>query len=257
MCLLETSQNSTLFWNLFALFIGWPYGPFLRDAPLPGFLYCLKYPGFGCLHCADRSLYDIISGEQSRRLLMLSNRSRSTLVSYNDRCAASSRTNKQTRARICIALIIHLLTRHDWSIIFIPACYCQTTLDVLGNIKSWPGCVPYKCTYDHPTYLGSSKFKCTRSITDRCGVVSGADAQQSGVSARGVCRCGKCSRCKLRKDRLHARHRIRPKRIRVWCCATCGAQKKVKTHDHSHFVTLRSKQWLHCNLKWFLSYLDK
>ncbi len=21
---------------------------------------------------------------------------------------------------------------------------CQTTLDVLGNIKSWPGCVPYK-----------------------------------------------------------------------------------------------------------------
>ncbi len=38
--------------------LGWPYGPFLRDAPLPGFLYCLKYPGFGCLHCAGRSFFD-------------------------------------------------------------------------------------------------------------------------------------------------------------------------------------------------------
>ncbi len=30
-----------------------------RDASWPGFLYCLKYPGFGCLRGADRSLYDI------------------------------------------------------------------------------------------------------------------------------------------------------------------------------------------------------
>ncbi len=33
---------------------------------MPGFLYCLKYPGFGCLHCADRSLFDIISRELER-----------------------------------------------------------------------------------------------------------------------------------------------------------------------------------------------
>ncbi len=30
-----------------------------RDASWPGFLYCLKYSGFGCLRCTDQSFYDI------------------------------------------------------------------------------------------------------------------------------------------------------------------------------------------------------
>ncbi len=139
----------------------------------------------------------------------------------------------------------------------IPACNWSNCFGCFRQYKN-PGqdMSHVNGTYGHHTYLGTSKFKCTSIITDRC-VVLGADAQQSGVSARGVCRCGKCSRGKLRKDRLHARHRIRPQRIRVWSSVTRGAQKKVKTHDHSHFVALRSKQGLHCHLKWFLSYLDK
>ncbi len=42
------------------------------------YIDCLIYPGFGCLHCACRSLRDIHESyrEHSRWLLMLSNRSR-------------------------------------------------------------------------------------------------------------------------------------------------------------------------------------
>ncbi len=49
-----------------------------KNAPLQGFLYCLKISGFGSLHCADWLLHHESYREQSRQLLMLSNRSCST-----------------------------------------------------------------------------------------------------------------------------------------------------------------------------------
>ncbi len=59
-----------------------------------------KISSFGCLHCVDRSLYDIRESyrEQSRWFLMLSNCFCGTLVSYNDRSAqrrfkSNERTN--------------------------------------------------------------------------------------------------------------------------------------------------------------------
>ncbi len=99
--------------------IGWPYGSFLQDTSLPVFLYCLKYPGFGCLDFADWSLYDIHENysEQSRWLLMISYRSRCT---FNDRCAATLQvewTNKNVRV-FDRSHRSHLLTCHVWSIIY-------------------------------------------------------------------------------------------------------------------------------------------
>ncbi len=95
-----------------------------KNTPLQGFLYWLKYSGFGSLHCGDWLLHHESYREQSRQLLVLSNRSCSTLFSNKDRCAAWIWMNEQTR--ICIALII--LTLNTF--------YSQTALDVLGNIKN-------------------------------------------------------------------------------------------------------------------------
>ncbi len=73
--------------------------------------------------------------EQSRRLFMLSNHSCGTLVSNNDRCAASSRTNEQTHARICIAFIGLTFSCATIGRLCAIPVVGQTTLDVLGNIK--------------------------------------------------------------------------------------------------------------------------
>ncbi len=43
----------------------------LWEVSLPGFLFCLKYPGFGCLHCAGRLLCDIHECYREQRLLLL------------------------------------------------------------------------------------------------------------------------------------------------------------------------------------------
>ncbi len=114
------------------LFLRWPYGPFLRDASLPGFLYCLKYPGFGCLHCAGwslRDIHEICYREQCRRLLMLSNRSHAYLGVFliGAQQHFKSQTYEQTRAHICIALNVlcrsHLLSAMIGRLCTIPACY--------------------------------------------------------------------------------------------------------------------------------------
>ncbi len=77
--------------------------------------------------------------EQSRRLLMLSNRSRGTSVSYNDQCAASSRTNEQTRARICIAFIVLTFLRATIGrLCTIPACYWSNYFGCFRQYKN-PG----------------------------------------------------------------------------------------------------------------------
>ncbi len=168
------SQISCLF------FIRWPYGPFLRDASLPGFPYCLKYPGFGCLHCAGRSLCDIHESyrEQSRRLLMLSNRSGAYLGVFFDRCAAMlqvKRTNKHVRIFASLwSFSVDLTFSHAAPRLVDYVQYLhvigQTTLDDLGNIKILARTCPvWTGTYGHPTFswnpfpgthLGKVNTKC-------------------------------------------------------------------------------------------------
>ncbi len=125
--------------------VGWPYGPFLRDTSLPGFLYCLKYPGFGCLHCAGRSLCVIHESyrEQSRRLLMLLNRSRAYFGVFFDRCAKAlqvKRTNKHVRIfaslwSFSVDLTFSRAAPRLADYVQYLHIIGQTTLDVLGNIK--------------------------------------------------------------------------------------------------------------------------
>ncbi len=91
--------------------------------------------------------------EQSRRLLMLSNLSHSTLVSYNDRCTASSRMNEQTRAHICIAFIVLTFSRATIGrICKIPACYWSNYFGCFRQYKN-PGQDVSRIngTYGHPT----------------------------------------------------------------------------------------------------------
>ncbi len=109
---------------------------------MPGFLYCIKYPGFDCLHCAGKSICELYR-EQSRLLLMLSNCSRAYFGVFFDWCA-TTQTNEQTRVYICIALIVpfrsHLLTCSAMiGRLCIIHVISQTTLDVLGNINSTYG----------------------------------------------------------------------------------------------------------------------
>ncbi len=68
---------------------------------------------------------------------MLSNRSRGTLVSYNDRCAASSRTNEQTNTCAYLHRFdrSHLLTPRLVDYVQYLHVIGQTTLDILGNIE--------------------------------------------------------------------------------------------------------------------------
>ncbi len=100
------------------------------------------------------TLFDESYKEQSRRLLMLSNRSRGTLVSYNDRCAASSRKNEQTRVRICIALIVLTFSRTTIGrLCTIPACYWSNYFGCFRQYKN-PGQDVSRIngTYGHPIH---------------------------------------------------------------------------------------------------------
>ncbi len=110
---LQTAMQSA-FW------LGWPYGPFLRDAPLPGFLYCLKYPGFGCLHSADRSLYDIISQalQRAEQTAPYAFKSLSKYFGVIQWSVLGFKSNERTNTCAYLHRFdrSHLLTRHDWSI---------------------------------------------------------------------------------------------------------------------------------------------
>ncbi len=117
-----------------AFWLGWPHGPFLRDAPLPGFLYCLKYKKI-------------------------------TLVSYNDRCAASSRMNEQTRAHICIALIVltFLSTTIGW-LCKIPACYWSNYSGCFSQYRNpGKGASHINGTNGHPTSGTGGCVVCLRN----------------------------------------------------------------------------------------------
>ncbi len=137
--------NSNSYWwieinfsNEFCL--GWPYGPFLRDAPLPGFLYCLKYPDFGCLHCADRSLYDFISWEllQSRADGSLCFQIALAVLQCHTMISAQlqvERTNKHVR--VFASLLSFSPSYAPRLVDYVQYLHVigQTTLDVLGNTK--------------------------------------------------------------------------------------------------------------------------
>lgn len=73
-----------------------------------------------------------------------------------------------------------------------------------------------------------------RVVNCFCVMIVGTNAQQSGVSAGGVCSCGKRSRCQLRKDRRDAWHRPRTERVYIWYSIPRGAQKEVIT-VYAHF----------------------
>ncbi len=55
---------------------------FSPDVSWPGFLYCLKYLGFGFVVCADRTVYDI---RVPYKRFLISKRSQGTLMSNTDR----------------------------------------------------------------------------------------------------------------------------------------------------------------------------
>ncbi len=112
---------------------------------LPGFLYCLKYPGFGCLHCAGRSLCDIHESyrEQSQTApYAFESLSRLPWCLFWSVCSDgfSKRTNKCVRifaslwsfsvdltfSRAAPRLVDYVQYLHVIG---------QSTLDDLGNIK--------------------------------------------------------------------------------------------------------------------------
>ncbi len=107
--------------------------------PCQDFIYCLNYPGFGCLHCAGRSLCDIQETMQSRWLLCF--RIALVLGLFFDLCTATlSQTNELVHifaliwsfpvdlpfSRAALRLVDYLQYLHVIG---------QTALDVLGNNK--------------------------------------------------------------------------------------------------------------------------
>ncbi len=101
---------------------------------MPGFLYRLKYPGFGCLHSAGRSLCDIHESysEQIRRSLCFQIALAPTFFIGAQR---RFKSNEQTRAHICIALII-ICRSHDWSIMY-NTCMLLVKLLEINNFYSF------------------------------------------------------------------------------------------------------------------------
>ncbi len=147
--------------------IGWPYALFSGQS-WPGFLYCLKYPGFGFVFLfSDRSVY---------KWLFMLDRSGQRHFKSNIHLLMCT--------HICIALTVlcrsHLLTHHDWSIMY-NAClllvrllfdhYLQQVwkqsqnMDFFGQYRN-PGqdVSGKKSTYDHLKCTSDRHYEATRGV---------------------------------------------------------------------------------------------
>ncbi len=103
--------------------LGWPYVPFFPDASWPGFLYCLKYLGFGFV-CVYRPI------GVWHRFLMISKRSQSTLNQSNIEILARMRPGKMAR----------MVTLHETNVM--TACdnkvaYSSFTYNLKRTVSSW------------------------------------------------------------------------------------------------------------------------
>ncbi len=87
--------------------LGWPCVAFFPDASWPGFLYCLKYLGFGFV-CVCRPI------GVWHRFLMFSKRSRGTLNQSNIEILARTRPGKM--ARMVTLLLIWCVLNMCWII---------------------------------------------------------------------------------------------------------------------------------------------